>query len=212
MAWGRALVGGGQAGADGKGAGEARRINVLATGSVDQSVKVSRPRRGRSEADEIDMDALDGVDAASLVLMHGLERITRGSGRGVVGIQGDTESGGASSTSSNTTTLLVGQHHTEYVTMTKCYSHDTRVVSETSSVGRSHAKSMSTFPVVPSAQAIPNEVCGQIVILGIPIPLTVLGCCTRQIFRWVRSRFDCLRLRIHHRQYGFWNGAFVLEL
>lgn len=40
MAWGRALVGG-QAAADGKPATEARRINVLATGSVDQSVKVS---------------------------------------------------------------------------------------------------------------------------------------------------------------------------
>lgn len=51
LAWGRALVSGGAGGEDGASgkAGEEkveRRVNVLATGSVDQTVKVrgSRPR------------------------------------------------------------------------------------------------------------------------------------------------------------------------
>lgn len=46
MTWGRALVGGGAEGGggmlngDGSAGKEARRINVLATGSADQTVKV----------------------------------------------------------------------------------------------------------------------------------------------------------------------------
>lgn len=48
MAWGRATVGGSDAktngvGADGKGAEDAKRINVIATGSVDQTVKIWTP-------------------------------------------------------------------------------------------------------------------------------------------------------------------------
>jgi len=39
MAWGRAVIGGGSA--DGGKGSEPRKINVLATGSVDQTVKVS---------------------------------------------------------------------------------------------------------------------------------------------------------------------------
>ena len=96
--------------------------------------------------------------------------------------------------------------------MRKCYSHDTGVVSETPSVGRSHAKTVSTFPVVPSAQTIPNQVCRQVVIFEIPCTLTVLGRGTWHVFRWVGPRIIGRRLRIHHRQYGFWDGAFVLEL
>lgn len=45
LAWGRALMGGSEGG-DGKanGSQEPRRINVIATGSVDQTIKVSRAR------------------------------------------------------------------------------------------------------------------------------------------------------------------------
>ena len=40
MAWGRATLGGGGEGKDGK-PSEPRRVNVIATGSVDQTVKVN---------------------------------------------------------------------------------------------------------------------------------------------------------------------------
>jgi len=48
MAWGRATIGGSEvkangAGADGKGVEEAKRINVIATGSVDQTIKIWTP-------------------------------------------------------------------------------------------------------------------------------------------------------------------------
>lgn len=48
MAWGRATIGGSEvkangAGADSKGAEEAKRINVIATGSVDQTIKIWTP-------------------------------------------------------------------------------------------------------------------------------------------------------------------------
>lgn len=48
LAWGRALMGGTDAG-DGKanGSQEPRRINVIATGSVDQTVKVRQSARKR---------------------------------------------------------------------------------------------------------------------------------------------------------------------
>lgn len=55
MAWGRALIGG-NGGKDDK--SEARRINVIATGSVDQTVKVGCALRFRRKRADPDLDPL----------------------------------------------------------------------------------------------------------------------------------------------------------
>lgn len=57
MAWGCAILGGGAPGADGKEA-EPRRINVIATGSVDQTVKVGLLSQSSRLVLISDMDAI----------------------------------------------------------------------------------------------------------------------------------------------------------